>query len=303
MLPEIRLPSLQGLGDRWEQQVRERFGREQNTYVPPDSFEASQGKTLVSDLSKAVKARDLQGVEKLSDKAQSLGLSISQLNTDKDRFILLEESEPKKGWGHILFRVQDPQPGPSLVMEVPHPSFDGGTPELAMEMFSNSRADVLLMAGAHRLNRPEPSVEQPHRRLADPSHSSATFFHAAHEGLQGPGQTVLQIHGFSPRTPADPQVVLSDGQDDNYDPPALLNLSHNLQAQGLTTGVVDFSEDWLTARTNLQGQAMARENLLGPQGPSQFVHVEFDVSLRKGPERQQGFDKVVRAIEDWNLTS
>ena len=78
-----------------------------------------------------------------------------------------------------------------------------------------------------------------------------------------------------------------------------MNLNRALQEQGLTTSVVDFQEDWLTARTNLQGQAMAQSHLLGPAGPSQFVHVEFDQSLRKGPQRQEAFDKILRAVEHW----
>ena len=286
-LPVEQLGNLIGLGDRWEAQVRDTFGREKQNYVAPTTDEFQQARGLVYEVSQAVLKSDADRLASLQQDAERLGLRLTQLETGQERLYLLEENPPKRGWGKVLLRSQPTQPG--LVLEVPHPVFDGGTPELGVELFQDTGAEALLVAGAHRLNRGEPSPEQPHRKLADPAHTNNTFFMAAHQALVQPQDTVLQVHGFKSRKPEDPQIVLSDGSDDGVDPPKLVKLHKALQSQGYNAFLVDFQEDWLTARTNVQGHDM-RERASG-----EFIHVEFNEQIRKGRD----FGRIRQAVRDW----
>lgn len=295
-MDKIGISRLAGLGDRWEKEIRQSFGRAANNFQPPDSFEAEFSRQLVSDIQECVgqPSRTQGGLEALNQRAATVGLHLSKIVTEKEEFVLLDEVQPTKGWGKVLFRTGPCDP---LVLEVPHPGFDARTPELGIELFEQSRASVLVMAGAHRLNSSQPSGEQPERQISDPAHSTSTFFHAAHQGLEQPGQTVLQIHGFAARSDKDPQAVMSDGRDDSYDPPALTALSSEFNAAKISHQVVNFEEDWLTARSNVQGQSMEQKGLTGQGGPSQFVHLELEASMRTDPAK---FQSVVQALGHWS---
>ncbi len=276
MISRVQLPTLKGLGDRWEGQVKERFGRDAESYVPPTPQELVE----VRELATALKAGRVD-----LERAQKLGLELTEIDTPEERFLLLEDNQ--RGWGKVLYRTQ---PRQELAIEVPHPVHDGGTPELGVELFERTGAQALVMAGAHRWNRKERAEEQPERGMADPAHTTGTFFHAVHQTLAGP---ILQIHGFKSRAVTEPDIFLSDGLDDGHDPPPLLEMRDALAQQGLRPFIVDFQEDYLTARTNVQAQER--------QGQG-FIHMELSDGLRRGPGREAAFQKVGQALEGW-LTS
>lgn len=274
-IPRLQLPSLKGLGDRWEGEVKARFGREAETYVPPTPQELVEVGQLASGL---------QAGQVDLERAARLGLQLTEIATPAERFLLLEDTQ--RGWGKVLYRLQ---PRQELAIQVPHPVFDGGTPELGVELFERTGAQALVLAGAHRWNRAERAEEQPDRGLADAAHTTSTFFHAIHETLSGP---VLQLHGFRARGPEEPEVFLSDGQDDGHDPAPLVELRDSLQAQGFRPFIVDFQEDYLTARTNVQAQQRRGQD---------FIHMEVSDSIRRGPERAAAFERVGQAVEGWLL--
>jgi len=243
--------------------------------VPPTPQELVEVRAL---------AIDLQAGRLDVERASRLGLELTEIDTPQESFLLLEDTQ--RGWGKVLYRVQ---PSQELAIEVPHPVFDGGTPELGVALFERTGAQALVLAGAHRWNRAERAEEQPDRGMADAAHTTSTFFHAVHQTLTGP---VLQLHGFKARNPAEPEVFLSDGQDDEHDPAALVHLRDRLGEQGFRPFIVDFQEDYLTARTNVQAQHRRGQD---------FIHMELSDSIRRGPGREAAFERVGQAVEGWLL--
>ncbi|MEW6280274.1 MAG: hypothetical protein AB1758_16720 [Candidatus Eremiobacterota bacterium] len=280
---------LRGLGDRWEAETRRRFNRQAESFLPPTDRQSRAVVELTASLREVADRADLGGLAEAERQARELGLRVDTLSADTGRYLVLRECQPR-GWGTAVFRCGSDS---GLVVQVPHPLSDYRTPELGLRMFERSGAEVYLLAGANRYNRSEPSPDQPHRRLSDAAHSSRTFFHAAHQGVVEPGDTVLQLHGFDDR-PGDPAVVLSDGLDDGRDPPAVADLLGSLTEHGIPGRISDFRSPLdrrLGARGNLQLQDMERRGLLED---STFVHVEVNEPLRK-----QADDTLVSAVADW----
>lgn len=246
------------------------------SYVAPSRGEGMRVQQLVQELRQV--ASSGEPLDEVREDAALLALEIRELEGH-----LLLEDPTARGWGKVLFRRGEPT---GLVVEVPHPLSDYRTPELGLRMFEQSGADVYLLNGANRYNSERPSLEQPSRRVTDAAHSGATFFHQAHCGLVGSGDTVLQVHGFDSE-PGDPVAVLSDGQDDGRDPAPLTGLAEELGEQGLSYLVSDFASPLarrLGGRTNLQGQQ--RQGL--------FLHMEVGEEARRDLE-----PRLIQAVANW----
>lgn len=128
------------------------------------------------------------------------------------RLLVLEERPPasevrRRGWGLVIV-APGPDAGP--VLEVPHPAADRSTELLGVEVFRAASGTALLVAGAHRAAT----------TAADVAEAPDSAFHAAHQALVSPGQTVAQVHGFDgddhPRRYGD--TVVSDGADGDAGP-------------------------------------------------------------------------------------
>lgn len=267
---------LSGLGDRWEASIRATHNRGMETFVPPTRDEGMQLEQLVRELRDVAEGHG--DLEAAREDAETLDLQLVEL----DRHLLLQDQSPR-GWGTALFRRGETT---GLVVEVPHPGSDYRTPELGLRIFEESEADVYLLAGSNRYNRSEPSLEQPNRRLSDAAHSAATFFHSAHRGVVESQDTVLQIHGFGSQE-GDPTVVISDGQDDGHDPPALTALAARLVQAEVTNLIADFESPLgkrLGGRTNLQAQ----------ERDATFLHMEVSEAARRELD-----PRLVRAVAEW----
>lgn len=267
---------LSGLGDRWEASIRATHNRGMETFVPPTRDQGMQLEQLVRELRDVAEGHG--DLEAAREDAEALDLQLVEL----DRHLLLQDQSPR-GWGTALFRRGEPT---GLVVEVPHPGSDHRTPELGLRMFEESGADVYLLAGANRYNRVQPSLEQPTRRLSDAAHSAATFLHSAHRGVVGSQDTVLQVHGFGSQE-GDPTVVISDGQDDGRDPPALTALAARLEQAGVTNFIADFESPLgkrLGGKTNLQAQ----------ERDASFLHMEVSETARRSLD-----PRLVRAVAEW----
>lgn len=267
---------LSGLGDRWEASIRATHNRGMGTFLPPTRNEGMRLEQLVRELRDVAEGRG--DLEAAREDAEALDLELIEL----ERHLLLQD-QSSRGWGTALFRRGEPN---RLVVEVPHPGSDYRTPELGLRMFEESQADVYLLSGTNRYNRAEPSLEQPTRRLSDAAHSAATFFHAAHCGLVEPRDKVLQVHGFGSQE-GDPTVVLSDGQDDGYDPPALTALAARLEQAEVSNLIADFESPLgkrLGGKTNLQAQ----------EQDATFLHLEVSETARRKLDPQ-----LVRAVAEW----
>jgi hypothetical protein len=267
---------LSGLGDRWEASIRATHNRGMETFVPPTRGQGMQLEQLVRELRDVAEGHG--DLEAAREDAAALDLQLVEL----DRHLLLQDQSPR-GWGTALFRRGESR---GLVVEVPHPGSDYRTPELGLRFFEESGADVYLLSGANRYNRADPSLEQPNRRLSDAAHSAATFFHAAHCGLVEPRDRVLQVHGFGSQE-GDPTVVISDGQDDGHDPPALIALAARLEQAEVPNLIADFESPLgkrLGGKTNLQAQ----------NRNATFLHMEVSEAARRELD-----PKLVRAVAEW----
>ena len=292
----MNLPnSLRGLGDYWERSIASQFPKRASNYQAPSSEECQMLKDTV------ILAR--QGdLDQAQDLATKLGCQLNTLQLGGESFLLLEEQKERKGWGKVLFRENASS---NLVIEVPHPVADRNTPELGMLAFDQLEADAYILAGAHRANRAEPSPDVPGHTLSDMTHTKNTAFQAFHEGMLEPGTHVLQLHGFSaqkghqadPEFPLSRELVLSDGADDKHDPPLLKALGMEFSAAGFDASVVSFdsqANSRLGATTNVQRDQMEDEQLVPT---SEFLHLEVETKLRKGPQRDENFRRIVEVLE------
>jgi hypothetical protein len=316
VLTVIEVATLIGLGETWENSIRQHFGREAESCQIPDQPQQVQIRQLVQQLNRwaqDVQATDITNAATLK-LAESLGWDICILKTPEHKYLCLREGEQSRGWGQILWRVPTPNSPqtdspndnrsrlPWKIIEVPHPVFDSHTPELGLRIFERYQADVFLLAGSHRLNRIRPSQDQPQRAIADPAHSRQTAFHSMHHGLVDNDLRtlqIIQIHGFKSRSSLDPDAVISDGLDDGYWSPSLLKIEDRLKSVKIKAQKADFLSDWLTARSNVQLQDLAGQNRCAPKGLVEFIHIEFSESVRAIPKKATPakFTQAIEAFE------
>ncbi|MHB2017614.1 MAG: hypothetical protein ACYCW6_11760 [Candidatus Xenobia bacterium] len=222
----------------------------------------------------------------ISSPAKTLGFDVQPMLDGNRQLLML--ADRSRGWGTVVI---DLHPEHDLVIEVPHPVFDWGTPQLGWSAFRKFHAAVLIVAGAERGNRSEPSPDVPPSTphapgvpdysITDPSHSTDTAFFAAHQGATGPGTLVVQIHGFAvakhPQFPATTQVVLTDAGTEQS--PHLLAADAALQRAGYHAIMGDpHSSSGLAALPNVEHKDMLQRALPG----AEFNHIEIDRSLRQG---------------------
>ena len=287
--------SLRGLGDRWEAAIEANFGRDRANYVAPTADQCRQ-------LRDTVEWTRHGQLEQARQTASEVGYRLDQVELESEKFWLLEEAEPERGWGKVLLRQR---PARHWIIEVPHPVADKSTPELGLRAFQELDAQAYILAGAHRNNRHDPSPDVEGRTITDMTHTRQTVFQAFHEGLSEPGQNVLQLHGFSawkghqecPDFPLSRQIVLSDGADDGNDPPRLKALHQSLLDQGLDTSIVTFDSQGnsrLSAVTNVQRDQMEAAHLV-PE--SEFIHLEAETRLRTGSGREEAFARLLRGLK------
>jgi len=99
-----------------------------------------------------------------------------------------------------------------------------------------------------------------------------------------------------PGFPADQQIVLSDGVNDGYDPPHLVAANDALQQAGFKSSLVTFEDEahsQLAALPNVQKEDMRERGLAG----AEFIHMEVDTSLRRGPDCEAACDGVIAALK------
>lgn len=184
-------------------------------------------------------------------------------DTGAETLLLREKKPVRRGWGLFARRVA---PQNSLIIEVPHPLFDSGTPAVALDVYRTVDALALLVAGAHRYANADGS--------ADAAHNRQTIFQAIHQAATAGGAAiVLQIHGFSTvNHPGYPQIVL--GGNSHPESVALTaSLADKLKNAGLSVGVCGLGQ-WqkLCGTQNLQGETMSAGG---------FVHIELSESVRQ----------------------
>jgi hypothetical protein len=206
-----------------------------------------------------------------------------------------------RGQALLAWRVEGARP---LLIGAPHPNYEGGTLQQALQMFEALPARALLVSGTHRCASVETSEcsgltavctdgEAPFR-LSDMAHTVASIYQTGHEVLSDlyPRDWVVSLHGMG----AD-GVSLSDG-----------TLSP-LRAEDALAHVLQgflrvFPEEHVTAcnpqpwapvdprlcgTTNAQGRylngATDACSLASEVSAGRFIHLEQSRAVRARPER------------------
>ena len=225
------------------------------------------------------------------------------LFTDKEskrEYVLLEENYPLlAGWGFYVFDLNSKN---SLVLEIPHPVFDGNTEFQGIDAFLQTGAKAYLLAGAHRrtntqdtpCTQPKSSREDANYPVSDVAHAVATPFHAVHETLvkEIPTTVAVQLHGMGGRDIC-PNAFMSTGSKTvTTNSKKLLSC---LTQKGVEAEIYDGNTSCpLNALSNVQGRFSngetknpCRNNVKTSPEPGNFIHIEQEPVLRKNRESWQ----------------
>ncbi len=261
--PPTPVPTLRAISGNFSNQMA-RLERaapvaKSNLFVPPTNAEMKDFAALWRAMAQGSAAKHISlakqhGFEVLAYTDRGDGNATS---------ILLREKKPvRRGWGLFARRTA---PQNAIIIEVPHPIFDTGTPAVGLDLFRALNAAALLVAGSHRHANADGS--------ADAAHSPQTVFYAIHTAATTDlSAVVLQIHGFAAvHHPGYPQIVLGGNRSPASETLAAA-LAESLQNAGLSVGVCGNGQ-WkkLCGTRNIEGESM-------PNGT--FIHIELDESVR-----------------------
>ncbi len=213
---------------------------------------------------------------------EKLGFSVrdgTDPATGRPYTIAVDEPGTDRAWGMYVIDRSAP---PSLVVEVPHPSFDLRTELFGVDLFRRVPGAVLLIAGAHR---------KADDGKADVAHEEDSVFHVVATTLAARGLTQVQLHGFHDQNQPGTDIVLSSGATPAGD--AARRAADRLTAAGFAVcrGWEDRCKG-LEGTTNVQGKAAAADG-------TAFLHVEMSRTVRESPERRAD---VVRALTEADLS-
>jgi hypothetical protein len=261
--------------------------------------------------------------------ADAIGCEVVEFldtTTGLDFHVLRERVVPDQpGFtGRGLFVFHDgPAVRERVVLEVPHPIFDGETLEEGALAIGQVLPRVAMFAGTHRNNSLDETTcdgtfggGDPYR-ISDVSHHPDNFFHVAHVWLDGQIDDMLaiQLHGFCcpgapPYETLTDDCVVSNGIEAATSPtdfPQILRDRIDAQAHlaggiDLTTAAVFGDDaDVLGATNNLQGRV---SNGVAPidacnteaiAASGRFAHLEQDPGVRDDP--QHIVDALVEALD------
>jgi hypothetical protein len=313
-LGELPRPEVgDGYGDVLEAEVKARFPKERGNLIMPTPRQRDVFRAVVRGTLWGLHHDDLDHIERMRDMANDLGYDITPLKEGKDIYLQLKEMGlPTRGWGTVFFNVNARN---GTVIEIPHPVHDFGTPEMGWRAFRQFGAETLIIAGAHRNNLSQisddvaPGETERQYPISDPSHCRDTMFQAMHQGATSDESVVLQFHGFAadkqlektPEFDVSTQAVLTDGLDDCWDPPRLVASLARLTEAGYKSHIVTWETPALgvlSGISNVQKKDMVERGLLGRwRSRADFVHIEFDSTVRKKMYREENFKRVLTALK------
>jgi len=191
-----------------------------------------------------------------------------------------------------------------LVIEAPHPRFDGETGRISADLFRKSGARTLAVAGTHRCANSRATQDDGETRVcnhgawgpyreSDMAHSGDSFFQLFHEiaSTEHPRTVTVQLHGFNERDSL-PEFSISDGtredvEDDDYLPN---RLSAALEARILAAGSLRQANccnrsgdiNLLCGTANSQAGFSNRipAACAAPTASGRFIHLELSRELR-----------------------
>lgn len=192
------------------------------------------------------------------------------------RAVRVVRSIPGNGlyWGLWVLPYSAPV---SAVVESPHPVFDGGSDDIAYEVWRRSPVGtVLAVAGSHRTN---PDGTDPR----DVCKNKKSMWHRVTTHIAQPGLSELQIHGFGDSSLPGVGAVVSSGSSPLS--AGVLRLDNALRNAGIVT-----ARQWDGSATKLIGMFNAQGDAAAVRGNA-FCHIELS-----GTTRDSGRDAFVQAV-------
>lgn len=258
-------------------------------FVPPTSAELARWQSVVDALIDG----DTTTVDtELAEHAPSYAL-IRFTDADSGRlyYVLQETPFVEKGWGTVIV---NPEPARNLAIHAPHPVFDLNTHRQGVDVFQETGARVLLLAGTHRCANQDTSpcdgtssvCGNGRYHVSDMAHVVEAPFQAAHEMLteRFPEMVAISLHGNG--NDDCETVFLTNGIDDEVQP-VLGALQQALSERGVQTGIPGRSSCPLVGSTNVQGRLTngslqpCTEAATAASGT--FIHVEQKRAFREDP--------------------
>lgn len=216
------------------------------------------------------------------------------------RYAVLEERATNRSWGGIF--AVDLDPRRQLVVESPHPLFDG-TRLQGIDLFIRLNALAFMQAGTHRNNSPVESPCDGTQTNGDPyyisdmAHNADSFFQMAHEQIFRRYANALSVSVHGMAASSDPSdVVISNGALDDEPPTSLSRMIASTMNSILTAAsdsryAVSHQEPGefpaLSGSTNTQGRfTNGSHNPCGASiqalQPERFIHMEQSPTVRSG---------------------
>ncbi len=217
--------------------------------------------------------------------------------TGAESSLVFWQPPAREGQALVTLRTGKARP---VILETPHPFFDGGTMDQGALMFRTLNARVLISAGTHRCaNRATAGCDGTSTacgggdyRISDMAHTEQSIYHVAHMAFAEHFQDdwVLQLHGMGASG-----VSVSDGTSlptTPVSPSARVALALSKAFSGVTTcnafkGVA--SRNHMCGTSNTQGRHLNGSSKActqeGDGTSGRFIHLEQSSTVRKQPAK------------------
>lgn len=214
-------------------------------------------------------------VNKLSSFEQYKLVLLHDETKNEDYYILVENSPFTLGWGVY---VQRANPAADLAIHVNHPLFDTRSWLVGSEVFQDSKARYLFIAGAHRYANGNGS------KVSDMARNRKSVFQKTHETVSSEEHYAVSIHGYTAENFNDAisesDIVLSSGQTDDAE--LVVKIDQALENAGLVSNTFDAQDN--RALKDLSGRINPQLQYSNTTyGEGHFVHVEIE-SRKRSPE-------------------
>lgn len=271
-------------------------------FVPPTSAELDRWRSVV----KALLEGDTTSVDaQLAEHAPSYALiRFTEVDTGQPYYLVQETPSVEKGWGAVVI---NPEPERDLAIHVPHPVFDLDTHREGVDVFQQTGARVLLLAGTHRCANQAASpcdgtsgvCGGGRYPVSDMAHAVMTPFQAAHEVFteRFPEMVTVSLHGNGRESCE--TVFLSNGVGEAVTP-ALRSLQQALSGRGVQVGVPGRSACPLVGSTNVQGRFTNGSpqpcTEAATRATGAFIHIEQRRAFREDPAAYGALTDAINAV-------
>jgi hypothetical protein len=252
------------------------------TYVQPSDKDVA----TMQEAWRAIRSGKLEDAAKL---VNPLDFRVVQYTDDPSghNMVLLEERRSgdgtwPRGWGMYAW---SPEGTPSITVESPHPWDDEHTDSMAVQLFRETNAGTLTIAGASRDTLPSNG--------SDMAHVAGSIFDTVHREQATKGSTVIQLHGFNEaKYPNYGHAIFSEGVAPASVAPTVAD---SMRKSGFDVRVFD-GEHYrpLGATTNLQGQSTRANG-------GHFLHIESSRYIRyEKPVRERYVTALSKAVQTFD---